>query len=91
MAVLGYITRTSHKPLLSFGFLLHRHTAGWFPFRRQAQVQEPNHLQPPEVQHNLQNENQNPELNPVRNHSSIILKRFGALEDGQPLMLIVFI
>lgn len=40
-------------------FFVNSHTAGWFPFRRQAHVEEPNHQQPPEIQPNQQNENQN--------------------------------
>ncbi|KAM8892853.1 homocysteine-responsive endoplasmic reticulum-resident ubiquitin-like domain member 1 protein [Spinachia spinachia] len=43
--------------------LMYLHTVGWFPFRGRAGVQGPNHLQPPAVQHNQQNDNGNP--NPV--------------------------
>ncbi|XP_019116954.2 homocysteine-responsive endoplasmic reticulum-resident ubiquitin-like domain member 1 protein [Larimichthys crocea] len=43
--------------VMSTLLLMYLHTAGWFPFRRRVQVQEPNHLQRPEVQ---QNENRNP-------------------------------
>ncbi|XP_035013292.2 homocysteine-responsive endoplasmic reticulum-resident ubiquitin-like domain member 1 protein [Hippoglossus stenolepis] len=44
--------------------LMYLHTAGLFPFRR-PQVQEPNPLQPPEVQHNQQNEDRIPNPNPA--------------------------
>ncbi|KAM7002941.1 homocysteine-responsive endoplasmic reticulum-resident ubiquitin-like domain member 1 protein [Tautogolabrus adspersus] len=50
--------------VMSTLILMYLHTAGWFPFRRQGQVQQPNHPQPPEVQHNQQNENRNQNLNP---------------------------
>lgn len=40
-------------------FFVNSHTAGWFPFRRQAHVEEPDHRQPPEIQPNQQNENRN--------------------------------
>lgn len=40
--------------------IMYLHTAGMFPFRRPAQVQGPNHVQHPEVQHNQQNENRDP-------------------------------
>ncbi|KAG8012918.1 Homocysteine-responsive endoplasmic reticulum-resident ubiquitin-like domain member 1 protein [Nibea albiflora] len=43
--------------VMSTLLLMYLHTAGWFPFRRRVQVQEPNHLLRPEVQ---QNENRNP-------------------------------
>ncbi|KAI9532054.1 hypothetical protein NQZ68_035391 [Dissostichus eleginoides] len=46
--------------VMSTLLLMYLHTVGWFPFRRRAQVQGPNPLQPPEVQHNQQNENRNP-------------------------------
>lgn len=49
--------------VMSTLLLMYLHTTGWFPFRRRAQVQGPNHLQPPEDQHNQQNENRN--LNPA--------------------------
>ncbi|XP_068458347.1 homocysteine-responsive endoplasmic reticulum-resident ubiquitin-like domain member 1 protein [Clinocottus analis] len=49
--------------VMSALFFMYLHTVGWFPFRGRAQVQEPNHLQPPVVQNNLQDENGNP--NPV--------------------------
>lgn len=48
--------------VMSTLLLMYLHTVGWFPFRRRVQVQGPNHLQPPEVQHNQQNENRNPNL-----------------------------
>ncbi|XP_019962214.1 homocysteine-responsive endoplasmic reticulum-resident ubiquitin-like domain member 1 protein [Paralichthys olivaceus] len=44
--------------------LMYLHTAGLFPFRRR-QVQDPDHLQPPEVQHNQQNENRIPNPDPA--------------------------
>lgn len=47
-------------------FLLHRHTAGWFPFRRQDQAQGPVHQQPPEGQRNQQHDDRHPNL--VRTH-----------------------
>ncbi|KAM6926143.1 homocysteine-responsive endoplasmic reticulum-resident ubiquitin-like domain member 1 protein [Lycodopsis pacificus] len=49
--------------VMSTLLLMYLHTVGWFPFRGRAQVQGPNHLQPPGVQHNQQEENRNP--NPV--------------------------
>ncbi|XP_076589999.1 homocysteine-responsive endoplasmic reticulum-resident ubiquitin-like domain member 1 protein [Chaetodon auriga] len=48
--------------VMSTLLLMYLHTAGWFPFRRRAQVQGPNHVQPPNVQ---QNENRNPNPNPA--------------------------
>ncbi|XP_013888793.1 homocysteine-responsive endoplasmic reticulum-resident ubiquitin-like domain member 1 protein [Austrofundulus limnaeus] len=51
--------------VMSTLLLMYLHTAGWFPFRRRPPVQGPNNLQPPEVQHNQQNENRNPEPNPA--------------------------
>ncbi|KAF7656477.1 hypothetical protein LDENG_00040510 [Lucifuga dentata] len=43
--------------------LMYLHTAGWFPFRRRAQVQVPNPPQPPQAQHNeVQNPNPHEEL-----------------------------
>lgn len=48
--------------VMSTLLLMYLHTVGRFPFRRRVQVQEPNLQQPPEVQHNQQNQNQN--LNP---------------------------
>ncbi|GAA6231258.1 homocysteine-responsive endoplasmic reticulum-resident ubiquitin-like domain member 1 protein isoform X1 [Lates japonicus] len=50
--------------VMSTLLLMYLHTAGWFPFRR-VQVQRPNQLQPPEVQHNQQNENRIPNPNPA--------------------------
>ncbi|XP_039989587.1 homocysteine-responsive endoplasmic reticulum-resident ubiquitin-like domain member 1 protein isoform X2 [Xiphias gladius] len=50
--------------VMSALFLMYLHTAGWFPFRR-LQFQGPNHLQPPEVQHNHQNENRIPNPYPA--------------------------
>ncbi|XP_008278455.1 homocysteine-responsive endoplasmic reticulum-resident ubiquitin-like domain member 1 protein [Stegastes partitus] len=50
--------------VMSTLLLMYLHTVGWFPFRRRVQVQEPNLLQPPEVQHNQQNENRNQNPNP---------------------------
>ncbi|XP_022602011.1 homocysteine-responsive endoplasmic reticulum-resident ubiquitin-like domain member 1 protein [Seriola dumerili] len=50
--------------VMSTLLLMYLHTAGWFPFRRQ-QVQRPNQPQPPEVQHNQQNENRIPNPNPA--------------------------
>ncbi|XP_028304334.1 homocysteine-responsive endoplasmic reticulum-resident ubiquitin-like domain member 1 protein isoform X2 [Gouania willdenowi] len=51
--------------VMSTLLLMYLHNAGWFPFRRRMQVQGPNPLQAPEVQHNQQNENrdQNQDLN----------------------------
>uniref|UniRef100_A0A3P9N1D5 Homocysteine-inducible, endoplasmic reticulum stress-inducible, ubiquitin-like domain member 1 n=1 Tax=Poecilia reticulata TaxID=8081 RepID=A0A3P9N1D5_POERE len=46
--------------VMSTLLVMYLHTMGWFPFRRPAPVQGP-HLQPPEVQHNQQNEDRNPE------------------------------
>ncbi|XP_026168111.1 homocysteine-responsive endoplasmic reticulum-resident ubiquitin-like domain member 1 protein [Mastacembelus armatus] len=51
--------------VMSTLLLMYLHTAGWFPFRRRVQVQAPNQLQPDEVQHNQQNINRNPNLNPA--------------------------
>ncbi|XP_007558602.1 homocysteine-responsive endoplasmic reticulum-resident ubiquitin-like domain member 1 protein [Poecilia formosa] len=48
--------------VMSTLLLMYLHTMGWFPFRRPAPVQAP-HFQPPEVQHNQQNEDRNPEHN----------------------------
>ncbi|XP_034033072.1 homocysteine-responsive endoplasmic reticulum-resident ubiquitin-like domain member 1 protein [Thalassophryne amazonica] len=41
--------------------LMYLHTVGWIPFRGRVPVQEQNRVQPPEVQHNQQNENRNPD------------------------------
>ncbi|CAK6969969.1 homocysteine-responsive endoplasmic reticulum-resident ubiquitin-like domain member 1 protein [Scomber scombrus] len=46
--------------VMSTLLLMYLHTTGLFPFRRRAQVQAPNPLEPPEDQHNQQNENRNP-------------------------------
>nr|XP_061812240.1 homocysteine-responsive endoplasmic reticulum-resident ubiquitin-like domain member 1 protein [Nerophis lumbriciformis] len=46
--------------VMSALLVIYLHTTGWFPFRRRQQVQGPNHLQPPEVQHNQENENRIP-------------------------------
>ncbi|XP_068579783.1 homocysteine-responsive endoplasmic reticulum-resident ubiquitin-like domain member 1 protein isoform X2 [Cebidichthys violaceus] len=46
--------------VMSALLLMYLHTVGWFPFRRRAQVQGPDHLQPPVVQNNQQHENRNP-------------------------------
>uniref|UniRef100_UPI0037E8886C homocysteine-responsive endoplasmic reticulum-resident ubiquitin-like domain member 1 protein n=1 Tax=Semicossyphus pulcher TaxID=241346 RepID=UPI0037E8886C len=51
--------------VMSTLFLMYLHTAGWFPFRRRVQIQEPNQLQPAEVQHNQQNENRNQNPDPA--------------------------
>lgn len=50
--------------VMSTLLLMYLHTVGWFPFRRPVQVQGPNHQQPPEAQHNQQNENRDPNPNP---------------------------
>ncbi|XP_056908215.1 homocysteine-responsive endoplasmic reticulum-resident ubiquitin-like domain member 1 protein [Takifugu flavidus] len=62
LLMIVYFNSNLSRFLLVMGtlFLMYLHTAGWFPFRRQVRVQEPNHQQPPEVQPNQQNENQNP-------------------------------
>ncbi|XP_029378663.1 homocysteine-responsive endoplasmic reticulum-resident ubiquitin-like domain member 1 protein [Echeneis naucrates] len=49
--------------VMSTLLLMYLHTAGWFPFRR-LQGQRRNHLQPPDGQHNQQNENMIPNPNP---------------------------
>ncbi|KAM9854942.1 homocysteine-responsive endoplasmic reticulum-resident ubiquitin-like domain member 1 protein [Aulostomus maculatus] len=46
--------------VMSTLLLMYLHTAGWFPFRRRVQGQEPNNRQPPEVQNNQENENRDP-------------------------------
>ncbi|XP_069570383.1 homocysteine-responsive endoplasmic reticulum-resident ubiquitin-like domain member 1 protein [Brachyistius frenatus] len=51
--------------VMSTLLLMYLHTVGWFPFRRRVAVQGPNHQPPPEVQHNQQNENRDPNLNPA--------------------------
>ncbi|XP_045894210.1 homocysteine-responsive endoplasmic reticulum-resident ubiquitin-like domain member 1 protein [Micropterus dolomieu] len=51
--------------VMSTLLLMYLHTVGWFPFRRPVQVQEPNLVQPPEVQHNQLNENRNQNPNPA--------------------------
>ncbi|KAF3689214.1 Homocysteine-responsive endoplasmic reticulum-resident ubiquitin-like domain member 1 protein [Channa argus] len=63
MIVYHYSSLSRFLLVLSTLLLMYLHTAGWFPFRRQAQG--PNHLQPPEVQRNQHNENRNPPPNPV--------------------------
>ncbi|KAM9351898.1 homocysteine-responsive endoplasmic reticulum-resident ubiquitin-like domain member 1 protein [Symphorus nematophorus] len=62
LLMIVYFNSTLSRFLLVMSTLLlmYLHTAGWFPFRRRAQVQGPNQLQPPEAQHNQQNENRNP-------------------------------
>ncbi|XP_068169274.1 homocysteine-responsive endoplasmic reticulum-resident ubiquitin-like domain member 1 protein [Antennarius striatus] len=45
--------------VMSTLLILYLQTAGWFPFRRRVEARVPNHLEPPEVQHNQQNENRN--------------------------------
>ncbi|XP_061629753.1 homocysteine-responsive endoplasmic reticulum-resident ubiquitin-like domain member 1 protein [Phyllopteryx taeniolatus] len=65
LLMIVYFNSNLSRFLLVMGtlFLMYLHTAGWFPFRRREQIQGPNHLQPPEVQHNEENENRIP--NPV--------------------------
>lgn len=46
--------------VMSTLLLMYLHTAGWFPFRRQAQAQGPNHLQPPEAVQQNRLPNQDP-------------------------------
>nr|XP_054589406.1 homocysteine-responsive endoplasmic reticulum-resident ubiquitin-like domain member 1 protein isoform X1 [Nothobranchius furzeri] len=51
--------------VMSTLFFMYLHTVGWFRFRRPAAVPGPNLQQPPEVQHNQQNEDRNQALNPA--------------------------
>lgn len=62
LLMIVYFNSTLNRFLLVMSTLLlmYLHTAGWFPFRRRVQVQGPDHLQPPEVQPNQQNDNRNP-------------------------------
>ncbi|PWA24876.1 hypothetical protein CCH79_00010147 [Gambusia affinis] len=62
LLMIVYFNSNLSRFLLVMSTLLIIHTMGWFPFRRPAPVQAPN-LQPPEVQHNQQNEDRNPEHN----------------------------
>nr|XP_046249513.1 homocysteine-responsive endoplasmic reticulum-resident ubiquitin-like domain member 1 protein [Scatophagus argus] len=67
LLVIVYFNSSLSRFLLVMGALLfmYLHTAGWFAVRRRVQVQGPNNLQPPEVQHNQQNENRNQNPNPA--------------------------
>ncbi|XP_071761516.2 homocysteine-responsive endoplasmic reticulum-resident ubiquitin-like domain member 1 protein [Centroberyx gerrardi] len=51
--------------VMSTLLLMYLHTAGWFPFRRRVLVQGPNPQQPPEVQHNQQDQDRNPDPTPA--------------------------
>ncbi|XP_041853979.1 homocysteine-responsive endoplasmic reticulum-resident ubiquitin-like domain member 1 protein [Melanotaenia boesemani] len=68
--------------VMSTLFFMYLHTAGWFPFRRRVQVHGPNDLQPPEVQHNQQNENRNPNLNPADDPADRQMEEPGAAAEG---------
>uniref|UniRef100_H3C6T1 Homocysteine-inducible, endoplasmic reticulum stress-inducible, ubiquitin-like domain member 1 n=1 Tax=Tetraodon nigroviridis TaxID=99883 RepID=H3C6T1_TETNG len=61
LLMIVYFNSNLSRFLLVMGTLLlmYLHTTGWFPFRRQAHVEEPNQRQLPEIQPNQQNENQN--------------------------------
>ncbi|XP_071362874.1 homocysteine-responsive endoplasmic reticulum-resident ubiquitin-like domain member 1 protein [Trachinotus anak] len=67
--------------VMSTLLLMYLHTAGWFPFRR-PQVQRPNPQQPPEVQHNEQNENRNHNPNPVGEFADRPREEPAAAADG---------
>ncbi|XP_061677383.1 homocysteine-responsive endoplasmic reticulum-resident ubiquitin-like domain member 1 protein [Syngnathoides biaculeatus] len=65
LLMIVYFNSNLSRFLLVMGtlFLMYLHTTGRLPFRWREQIQGPNHLHPPEVQHNEENENIIP--NPV--------------------------
>nr|XP_040018717.1 homocysteine-responsive endoplasmic reticulum-resident ubiquitin-like domain member 1 protein [Gasterosteus aculeatus aculeatus] len=65
LLLIVYFNSSPSRFLLVTGafVLMYLHTVGWFPFRGRAEVQGPNHPQPPGVQRNQQNDDRNP--NPV--------------------------
>ncbi|XP_077423301.1 homocysteine-responsive endoplasmic reticulum-resident ubiquitin-like domain member 1 protein [Vanacampus margaritifer] len=62
LLMIVYFNSNLSRFLLVMGtlFFMYLHTTGWFNIRRRQHVQQPNHLQPPEVQHNQENENRIP-------------------------------
>ncbi|XP_034542460.1 homocysteine-responsive endoplasmic reticulum-resident ubiquitin-like domain member 1 protein [Notolabrus celidotus] len=77
--------------VMSTLFLMYLHTAGWFPFRRRVQVQEPNPVLPPEVQHNQQNENRNQNPNQDDERADRQHEEPAAAADGQEPMTAVLV
>ncbi|CAJ1057599.1 homocysteine-responsive endoplasmic reticulum-resident ubiquitin-like domain member 1 protein [Xyrichtys novacula] len=93
LLMIVYFNSNLSRFLLVMGilFLMYLHTAGWFPFRRRVQGQEPNHVQPPEVQHNRQNENRNQNLNPDDEIAERQHEEAAAAADGQGPMTAVLV
>ncbi|XP_029010216.1 homocysteine-responsive endoplasmic reticulum-resident ubiquitin-like domain member 1 protein [Betta splendens] len=60
MIVYHYSNLSRFLLVMSTLLIMYLHSAGWFPFRRQMQVQGPNHLLPPQDQHDQQNADRNP-------------------------------
>lgn len=77
--------------VMSTLIIMYLHTAGWFPFRRRVQAQEPNHLQPPEVQHNQQNEIRNQNQNPADEPADGEPEEAAPAVDGQETMTAVLV
>uniref|UniRef100_A0A3B3W2R6 Homocysteine-inducible, endoplasmic reticulum stress-inducible, ubiquitin-like domain member 1 n=1 Tax=Poecilia latipinna TaxID=48699 RepID=A0A3B3W2R6_9TELE len=75
--------------VMSTLLLMYLHTMGWFPFRRPAPVQAP-HFQPPEVQHNQQNEDRNPEHNHAEEPADGQIVEHAA-EESEELMTAVLV
>uniref|UniRef100_A0A3B5MZR4 Ubiquitin-like domain-containing protein n=1 Tax=Xiphophorus couchianus TaxID=32473 RepID=A0A3B5MZR4_9TELE len=74
--------------VMSTLLVMYLHTMGWFPFRRPAPVQAPN-LQPPEVQHNQQNEDRNPEHNLAEEPADGQIVDHAAEESEEPMMAVL--
>ncbi|XP_051918095.1 homocysteine-responsive endoplasmic reticulum-resident ubiquitin-like domain member 1 protein [Hippocampus zosterae] len=76
LLMIVYFNSNLSRFLLVMGtlFLMYLHTTGWFILRRRQPFQEgPNRLQPPEVQHNQENENRipNPDAEPVEEQREV--------------------
>lgn len=93
LLMIVYFNSNLSRFLLVMGtlFLMYLHTAGWFIFRRRAQVQEQNPVQPPEIQHNQQNENRNQILNQDDEHADGHQEEPAAAADGPGPMTAVLV
>ncbi|XP_070687561.1 homocysteine-responsive endoplasmic reticulum-resident ubiquitin-like domain member 1 protein [Pempheris klunzingeri] len=84
LLMIVYFNSNLSRFLLVMGtlFLMYLHNAGWVPFRRRMQVQGPDRLQPPEVQHNQQNQDRNPNPDPADELADRQREEAGAAADG---------
>ncbi|XP_077372395.1 homocysteine-responsive endoplasmic reticulum-resident ubiquitin-like domain member 1 protein [Festucalex cinctus] len=84
LLMIVYFNSNLSRFLLVMGtlFLMYLHTTGWFNIRRQD-VQRPNNLQPPEVQHNQENENRIP--NPDAEVQRALPTEADELEQPEPM------